>query len=58
MKKLFLNDRFILAVILLNTLVILIQESGVEWPWLAMVDVLCTLLFIVEMIVKHIHYGF
>ena len=58
MKKLFLNDRFVLAVILLNTLVILIQESGVEWPWLVMVDVLCTLLFIVEMIVKHIHYGF
>lgn len=58
MKRFFLNDRYVLGVILLNTLVILLQESGVQWAALVVLDVLCTFFFIVEMVVKHLHYGF
>jgi len=57
MKKLFLNDRLVLGVILLNAVIILLQESGVISSWLTIGDVLCTLFFTVEMVVKHLHYG-
>ena len=57
LKKIFLNDHIILGVILLNTLVIYLLESGFVHPVLYALDICCTLLFVVEMIVKHVSYG-
>jgi len=57
MKKIFLNDKWVLSVILLNAVVILMQESGLNSPWLTALDVFSTVFFVIEMIVKHLHYG-
>ena len=56
-KNLFLNEKFILAVILLNAVVIFLQASNVVSTWIQVVDVACTLIFIVEMIIKHSALG-
>ena len=56
-KNLFLNEKFILAVILLNAVVIFLQASNVVSTWIQVVDVACTLIFIVEMIIKHSELG-
>lgn len=57
-KGIFLNDKFILAVILLNSCIIYMQVSGYESFTVSLSDTLCTLIFLVEMIVKHREYGF
>ena len=57
LKKIFLNDHVILGIILLNTLVIYLIESGYVHPILYALDIICTLLFIVEMVIKHMEYG-
>lgn len=57
MKKLFLNDHAVLTIILLNSVIIYLQESGVVHPVLTILDVLCTLFFVVEMVIKHFTYG-
>ena len=56
-KKIFLNDHVILGIILLNTVGIYLIESGYTHPLLYAIDIICTLLFVIEMIVKHIEYG-
>lgn len=53
LKKIFLNERLILWVIVANAVVIFTQECGYSPAWMGMADVLCTLIFIVEMVVKH-----
>lgn len=58
MKKLFLNERFILWIILLNACVLCIQESGINVWWVNALDALCTILFCIEMIIKHAEWGF
>ena len=58
LRRFFLNDHIILGVILINTLVIYLIETGYTYPALYAVDICCTLLFVVEMIVKHHEYGF
>lgn len=55
--KLFLNDRFILSVILINSCVIYAQVSGCYNTVINTLDILCLVIFIVEMIVKHVEYG-
>jgi len=55
--KLFLNDRFILAVILVNSCVIYAQVDGYTNTCLSVLDALCLLIFTIEMIVKHVEYG-
>lgn len=55
--RLILNDKFILLWIVINTLVVFVQESGVDSMLLNILDALCTTLFVVEMIVKISHYG-
>ncbi|MCQ2343293.1 MAG: ion transporter, partial [Paludibacteraceae bacterium] len=55
--RLFLNNRFVFTIILLNALILFIQEMGVNTLWLNTLDVLCTLLFTVEMIIKHKVWG-
>ena len=61
MKKLlhniFLNDKFILCVILLNSCIIYLQVAGHQGTLISVVDVTCTLIFLIEMLVKHIHLG-
>ena len=57
LKKIFLNDHVVLGIILLNTVVIYLLESGYVHPLLYALDISCTFLFLVEMIVKHIEFG-
>lgn len=54
---LFRNDRFILPVIIVNAVVIYLQVSGYTWLWLTAVDLLCTVIFLLEMVAKQHHYG-
>ncbi len=56
--KLFLNDKFIIAVILINSVIIFIQESHYNNAIISAIDLVCTFIFIIEMIVKHIQMGF
>lgn len=53
MKKLFLNDRFILAVILINCAILFVEEMGIMHPAIVAIDTICLILFGIEMIVKH-----
>lgn len=57
-KDIFLNDKFILSVILLNSLIIFLQASNIDNLFLQIVDILCTLVFMIEMVIKHKEYGF
>lgn len=57
LKQLFLNEKFILAVIIVNAAVIFTQSYGVEYRWLTALDFVCTLIFTIEMVVKHAEYG-
>ena len=57
MKNIFLSERFILTVILVNAIILFMQEGGISNPLVNCLDAICTLIFVVEMIVKHFHYG-
>lgn len=50
-------DRFILYVIILNSVIIFLQESGVDNSLIRIIDTLCIFIFIVEMVLKHISLG-
>ena len=52
MKRVFLNERLILAVIVLNAIIIYLIDSGVAASVLSIVDIVCTLFFIMEMALK------
>ena len=62
MKKLIcnllLNDKFILIFIVINAGIIFLQESGYSHSWLLYSDIVITFIFLVEMIVKHLSFGF
>ena len=57
LKKIFLNEHFILSVIILNAAIIFAQESGCNYLWLQIADLVCTIIFIIEMAVKQSVYG-
>lgn len=57
LDKTLLNDHVILAVILLNSVVIYLMESGLSYPFLFGLDYACTLIFLLEMIAKHVCFG-
>lgn len=57
LENIVLNDKFILFAIFLNVLAIYLQECGCMSVWIRAVDIICTLIFIIEMTVKHIHLG-
>lgn len=57
LESIVLNDKFILSVIFLNVLAIYLQECGFLSIWVRIVDIVCTLIFIVEMVVKHHYLG-
>lgn len=56
-KGFFLNEKAIMLVIIINVVVIFLQECGLESRAMYLVDALCTLIFVVEMVVKHCEYG-
>ncbi len=58
LKNLLLNEKLILLIILVNSIVIFLQESKYNSLIINIVDISCTFIFIIEMIVKHIEYGF
>lgn len=51
-KQLFLNDKILLFVILINTLIIFVYESGIKNQVVLYLDITCTIFFIIEMFVK------
>ena len=57
LKRLFLNEKFILGVIFVSAVVIFLQASNIDNVLLQVLDAACTVIFIVEMIVKHFEYG-
>lgn len=56
-RDVFLNERLILVVIIVNAVVLFLQESGIENGFINIVDLSCTIIFIIEMIVKHCVFG-
>lgn len=56
-KAIFLNERIVFIIIILNALIIFTQEMGLNPLWLNVLDVLCTFFFLAEMIVKHVEWG-
>lgn len=57
LKKLLVNDHFILAVIFINSVVIYLFEIGFNNISLLIIDICCTLIFILEMVLKHLDLG-
>ena len=57
LDKTLLNDHAILGIILLNSIVIYLQETGINSPVLWGIDFACTLIFLLEMIAKHVCFG-
>ncbi len=58
MKKFFLNDKFILTLIVINALLIFTQEFDACPVWVSYLDFLFTVLFTVELAIKIDTYGF
>ena len=57
LKKIFLNDKIITAVIVLYAIVTFLLESNYKDNALVFLDITCTLFFAVEMAVKLLEYG-
>lgn len=57
-KKIFLNESIILSIIAINTIIIFISESGIDNSLLQYIDILITIFFMIEIIVKIREYGF
>ena len=57
MKKIFLNDKFILWVILLNCVILFMEEMGYMHPYVILADFVCLVVFFIEMVVKHSTLG-
>ena len=57
-RKVFLNEHVIMAVIVSNAAIIFAQESGVNCHALSIADFVCTIIFVIEMVVKHVEFGF
>ena len=56
-KNFFLNDKIILGFIVLNLIVALVQDSGFEYSFLKVCDILITVIFLIEMLVKISTWG-
>ncbi|MCQ2217994.1 MAG: ion transporter [Paludibacteraceae bacterium] len=52
LKKIFLNKKIILSVILLNALIIFLQEWDYKWNILNIMEFACSVFFLIEMVVK------
>jgi len=58
MKDFFLREKTMLAIVLINVIVIFLQGCGLNNIVFSTIDIVCTLLFVVEMVIKHFVYGF
>lgn len=56
--RIFTNDNFILSVICLFTILVIIQEFQIRHIALLVLNLSCTLIFLLEMVAKHIKLGF
>ena len=56
-KSIFTSERIVLLVILLNSIILFLQEGGVKSPTVNLIDALCTIFVIIEMMVKHKQLG-
>lgn len=57
-KSLLLNEKFILAVIIINAILLFLQESGIHNNTISILDTCCSVIFLVEMIAKIREWGF
>lgn len=57
-KSIFLKDSIVMVLIIINTILIFLSESGINNALILYLDLFCTLFFIVEMIVKISTYKF
>ena len=57
LRRFVLNEKIILAVIFINSVIIYLQTSGINNTTLVVIDLICTFVFILEMIVKHVDLG-
>lgn len=58
LKRIFLDDKIVLSLIVINTIIIFLSESGINNSLISSLDIFCTFFFIVEMIVKVSYYKF
>ncbi len=58
LRSFVLNEKIILAVIFINSVVIYLQTSGINNTFLIVADLFCTFIFILEMLVKQLDSGF
>ena len=56
-EKVFLNEKCMVGIIIFNAVLIFLQESGVNYFFVSLLDVFCTLIFLGEMIAKHVRDG-
>ncbi len=52
LKDFFLKDKFIFTIIIINSILLFIQESGVNSRIVTALDAACTIVFMIEMGVK------
>ena len=57
-KSIFTSERVVLLVILLNSVILFLQEGRVQSPIINIIDALCTIFFIIEMMIKLRQLGF
>lgn len=57
LKDIFLKDKFIFTIIIINSIILFIQESGVNSRIVTALDAACTIVFMIEMGVKLRLYG-
>lgn len=55
--KLLPNDKTMLVVVLVNVAAIFLQGCGIESAVLNVIDIVCSVLFVAEMVLKHIKLG-
>ncbi len=56
-KRFFLSEHIMLGLIILNSITIFLEESGIVNQYIYYIDLACTLAFIVEMVIKIGHFG-
>lgn len=57
LSHILLNEKIILPIIFLNAIMIYLQESNYHMWWIVSIDVICTCIFIMEMVCKHVVLG-
>ena len=57
-KSIFTSERVVILVILINSAILFLQESGIKSPTINVIDAVCTVFFVIEMTVKHRQFGF